>query len=225
MKTSIKLIIGSVLIVLVYFVIQFATNKTGNATDEATVQLSITSSNVTPEPTPTPTPSPETGAGGAGGGGAGGVPACKESWECLEWGECSPAEYQTRTCIDNRRCGTIRNKPSEIQRCNYVTRPANCFDNIKNSNEEGVDCGGNCVSCPSCNDGIKNQDETDIDCGSNCRECFIQAGVSEKRAFGIGIFGLEDLIKEINVFWPAWLLLSILLLIFVQLYHALRENL
>ncbi len=42
---------------------------------------------------------------------------------------------------------------------------------IKNGNETGVDCGGNCTPCPSCNDGIKNQNETDIDCGVLCKAC------------------------------------------------------
>ncbi|MBN1156924.1 hypothetical protein JXA85_04865 [Candidatus Woesearchaeota archaeon] len=72
-----------------------------------------------------------------------------------------------------------------------------CFDNMKNQNEEGIDCGGPCKSCtlcengfkdgeeegidcggdckpcakPSCDDGIKNQDETGVDCGGSCEPC------------------------------------------------------
>lgn len=44
-----------------------------------------------------------------------------------------------------------------------------CYDNIKNQDEEGIDCGGICgVACPSCSDGKQNQDEEGIDCGGPC---------------------------------------------------------
>ncbi len=69
-----------------------------------------------------------------------------------------------------------------------------CYDNIKNQDEAGVDCGGVCggywydnechdepesepqeedepetpVEEPTCNDGVKNQDEVGVDCGGVC---------------------------------------------------------
>lgn len=57
--------------------------------------------------------------------------------------------------------------------CNPCDEP-NCFDGMKNGNETGVDCGGNCNPCkkkPSCNDGIKNGYETGVDCGGHCDPC------------------------------------------------------
>ena len=46
-----------------------------------------------------------------------------------------------------------------------------CFDNIKNQDEEDVDCGGNCNPCQSCDDGIQNGNEKGVDCGGNCNPC------------------------------------------------------
>ena len=46
-----------------------------------------------------------------------------------------------------------------------------CNDGIKNGNETGVDCGGNCPPCSTCNDGIKNGNETGVDCGGSCPPC------------------------------------------------------
>jgi hypothetical protein len=59
-----------------------------------------------------------------------------------------------------------------------------CYNGIKDSNETGVDCGGNCPPCnwtlpggaggwtfDSCNNGVKDNDETGIDCGGSCRPC------------------------------------------------------
>ncbi|MFH0936099.1 MAG: hypothetical protein V1815_00275 [Candidatus Woesearchaeota archaeon] len=57
-----------------------------------------------------------------------------------------------------------------------------CFNNIKDSDEIGIDCGGSCPTCNSCNDGILNQGEEKTqqnlgnnkisDCGgSNCPSC------------------------------------------------------
>ena len=41
---------------------------------------------------------------------------CYESWTCSDWGDCSGG-IQTRTCTDNRGCGTTRNKPTESRTC------------------------------------------------------------------------------------------------------------
>ncbi len=48
---------------------------------------------------------------------------------------------------------------------------ATCFDRIQNQNETNIDCGGPCLACPSCNDRIKNQGETEVDCGGPCKKC------------------------------------------------------
>lgn len=216
MKTSTKLIIGSVMIFLIYLSIQLATNNTGRATDEATVKFSIISNVTEEEAAPTPTPS--TGRGGIIGGIS--IPGCKEKWECSDWDQCQSSEYQSRECIDFNKCKTIKNKPVEIQRCNYVTRPATCFDNLQNSGEEGIDCGGLCVPCPSCSDGIRNQDEIDVDCGGLCAPCIKKVEVEESPI----ILGLRDIFGRMDVFWPVWLLLSLLLLIFVYLYELFKET-
>jgi hypothetical protein len=58
------------------------------------------------------------------------------------------------------------------------TSDPSCFDNIKNQDEEDVDCGGICQACESCFDGRCNQDEdcnfilnSPPDCGGSCNEC------------------------------------------------------
>jgi len=51
------------------------------------------------------------------------------------------------------------------------TQFGNCTDGKQNQNEEGVDCGGPCMTCSSCGDGIKNASEVGIDCGGSCPSC------------------------------------------------------
>ena len=57
---------------------------------------------------------------------------------------------------------------------NYQTETSypTCSDEIKNGDEEGVDCGGSCpdacVPEPTCYDGIQNGDEEGVDCGGSC---------------------------------------------------------
>lgn len=51
-----------------------------------------------------------------------------------------------------------------------------CFDGILNQGEEGIDCGGPCITAcaeePSCHDGVMNGDETGVDCGGAfCPPC------------------------------------------------------
>ena len=218
MKTKYKLLIGFLALFIFIIIALYLLNQAGTGRATATVEFSI-QSNVSTPPAPAPTVEP----GSSGGGGGGGITKCVENWLCGDWDLCPQSEYQTRSCSDLRKCRTIKNKPSEIQRCNYLTRPSNCFDNIQNRNEEGIDCGGNCVQCPNCFDGIKNQNEADVDCSGQCKECISEADVKDKAAFGV-VFGIGNLLKEINLFWPVWLLLSLLLLIFMQLYHDIKEN-
>lgn len=58
----------------------------------------------------------------------------------------------------------------------------NCYNGVKDGNETGVDCGGNCPPCgwtspilnyanAHCHNGIKDGDETGIDCGGSCKPC------------------------------------------------------
>ncbi|MBU0761120.1 MAG: hypothetical protein KJ858_05510 [Nanoarchaeota archaeon] len=79
--------------------------------------------------------------------------------------------FQTRTCIDTNKCGTIASKPAEIVECYFSLGPS-CSDEIKNCHDDAcefiVDCGGPCEPCPTCSDNIKNQDEEKIDCGPPC---------------------------------------------------------
>lgn len=56
------------------------------------------------------------------------------------------------------KVGSLSGKPS-------------CFDNIKNQDEQGIDCGGNCESCATCNDRVQNGDEIGVDCGGSCNSC------------------------------------------------------
>ncbi len=75
-----------------------------------------------------------------------------------------------------------------------------CYDNKKNGDETGVDCGGSCLGCengdpcledmdclsyycknnicsaPSCTDNIMNGLETDTDCGGDCPACPLDSG-------------------------------------------------
>ncbi|MFP4112188.1 MAG: hypothetical protein ACLFPQ_06095 [Candidatus Woesearchaeota archaeon] len=80
-----------------------------------------------------------------GGGGGGGAPpshsSCTEDWTCSLYGACKSDGTQTRTCTDNNKCGTTRNKPDVMRSCEYG---GSCSDGIKNKDETGVDCGGSC---------------------------------------------------------------------------------
>lgn len=52
-----------------------------------------------------------------------------------------------------------------------------CDDGVQNGNEEGIDCGGDCPdTCYTCDDGIQNGYETGIDCGGNCPDCYTWTG-------------------------------------------------
>ncbi len=63
--------------------------------------------------------------------------------------------------------------------------PSCCKDGVKNGNETGVDCGGNCPPCPpTCNDGVKNGDETYKDCGGSCPVCWFCKNGVQNPGFG-----------------------------------------
>ncbi|GAF81953.1 unnamed protein product, partial [marine sediment metagenome] len=65
---------------------------------------------------------------------------CSPNWECTGWSECVN-ETQSRTCEDTIGCGIEDGKPVVSQSCEL---PETCFDEIKNQNETGIDCGGVC---------------------------------------------------------------------------------
>ena len=161
----------------------------------------------------------EAGAGGGGAeSGAGGAasalgPArapfyrCDEKWECSDWSICSLDGIKTRKCRDINNCNTKQKKPVEIEKCEY--QPT-CDDGIKNGNEEGIDCGGNCQPCfvPNCFDGMKNQNEESIDCGGVCKSCEI------KKFAKIPFFELPAFIKIPKKFpWILVLVIASLILL------------
>jgi len=71
------------------------------------------------------------------------VVLCAENWQCNDWGPCINSSH-SRICIDNSSCGTFTTKPAETE---YCTAAASCFDGIKDGNETGIDCGGECPAC------------------------------------------------------------------------------
>ncbi len=72
-----------------------------------------------------------------------------------------------------------------------------CNDNIKNGNETGVDCGGECAPCTiaSCDDGILNGNETGVDCGGVCNPC------SEGLLIPYGGFQAPNSYSGYTLFW------------------------
>ena len=82
--------------------------------------------------------------------------------------------YHERECIDLKHCKSIKKKPGLIEECYYTENPT-CGDGIRNCHEGSceilIDCGGPCFDCPTCNDGLKNQDEEGVDCGGQCSLC------------------------------------------------------
>lgn len=140
---------------------------------------------------------------------SGGLPPyqkCEEKWECSEWSVCSIEEIRTRKCKDVNKCGTTKEKPHEVEECEYIPT---CFDGVQNGEEEGIDCGGPCAPCivPNCFDGIKNchdgSCEEDIDCGGPCEPC-----IREKREPILEIAGLIKIPRQ----FPWFMLILILIL-------------
>ncbi len=156
---------------------------------------------VTVEDVPEPEQFTGGGGGGGGGGSSYDdeyepMAECLQDWQCGNWSDCmyrwivvnttgnqtinltnynmsyyNHSEHdgiQARTCADLSHCNYWWNKPNETKWCFYLP---NCYDNILNQDEEGVDCGGSCGPCATCTDGILNHGETDIDCGGPCPSC------------------------------------------------------
>ncbi len=61
---------------------------------------------------------------------------------------------------------------SRVNSASCLLLNCECNDGIQNGNETGIDCGGDCLVCPTCDDGILNGDELATDCGgTDCPDC------------------------------------------------------
>ncbi len=118
--------------------------------------------------------------------------ACNNSM----WGICINATYP----FPNDLCGTNGAGNSldddcdgqTDEGCTQLTANAttNCFNGIKDGDEEGIDCGGSCRRCPTCNDQIQNQNETGVDCGGPCLSCAsCSDGVQNQNETGVDCGG------------------------------------
>ena len=73
-----------------------------------------------------------------------------------------------------------------------------CDDGVQNGNETGIDCGGDCPdTCYTCDDGIQNGYETGIDCGGNCPDCYTWTGTNLTNGKIRDIFFIDDYIGYI----------------------------
>jgi len=92
-------------------------------------------------------------SGGSGGGSS--LPivkaSCLQKWTCSVWSKCSDDGKQSRTCTLQEDCSQTTTAPAPVRpfESQSCAKPvtASCSDNIKNQNEENVDCGGVCEPC------------------------------------------------------------------------------
>ena len=81
----------------------------------------------------------------------------------------------TAECVQGLVCGRNNGPQFNMPAGWDVCVPAHCQNRVQDTanGETGVDCGGDCGSCPAnCTDNIQNQDETDVDCGGGqCNAC------------------------------------------------------
>jgi hypothetical protein len=85
-------------------------------------------------------PSPPTNGGNGGNGGS----TCIPVWDCDDWGDCQLDGYKYRTCTDIKDCHKIDGKPDEQLKC---TAAELCNNGLRDSAEQGIDCGGACPPC------------------------------------------------------------------------------
>ncbi len=69
--------------------------------------------------------------------------SCTPDWKCGDWQDCIN-NSQIRVCINKNKCNNNENKPETKQECHIN---GTCYDRIKNQNEIGIDCGGECKPC------------------------------------------------------------------------------
>ncbi|MBW2994797.1 thrombospondin type 3 repeat-containing protein, partial [Candidatus Woesearchaeota archaeon] len=77
--------------------------------------------------------------------GGGGSSTCKPDWKCTEWGDCDINGYKHRTCNDENNCNVIDGVPELSMQCSAEEL---CDNGLKDSGEDGIDCGGACEPCP-----------------------------------------------------------------------------
>ncbi|MBN2042449.1 MAG: carboxypeptidase regulatory-like domain-containing protein [Candidatus Aenigmarchaeota archaeon] len=93
-------------------------STTGNSVSDGEVKSSIIKLTASTAPPPGPG-GPGAGTSPSGGPGPSG---CTERWTCTAWSECPIEGLQTRTCTDDNRCGSTRDKPAVVQGCVYPVR-------------------------------------------------------------------------------------------------------
>ncbi len=64
------------------------------------------------------------------------VEGCIHNWECSDWSECSVAGIQKRICTDSNNCGTVENKPSETETCEYEIQQTQSDTESETNSEE-----------------------------------------------------------------------------------------
>ncbi|MEK6949166.1 MAG: hypothetical protein AABX34_03025, partial [Nanoarchaeota archaeon] len=103
------------------------------------------------------------GGGSAGNGGSGNSGwSCRYKVECTAWSECFNGE-QTRSCenvavvpfYSSAKCEYLEEQETERE----CIEPPTCSDNIKNQDEDGIDCGGPCGPCFSIGIGKEEVEE------------------------------------------------------------------
>lgn len=117
-----------------------------------------------------PVSSQTTGGSSIGGG-------CNANWTCSDWSSCSPEGIQTRSCVDQKKCGTTANKPAETQNCTYTppAPPAVCGDGSCNGDESCSTCEQDCGVCPQppavCGNNKCDEGEDCSNCAADCGAC------------------------------------------------------
>ena len=75
----------------------------------------------------------------------GGSSTCKPDWQCTGWSECDINGYKHRDCSDANNCNVIDGVPETSMKCSTEEL---CDNGLKDSGEDGIDCGGACEPCP-----------------------------------------------------------------------------
>lgn len=92
------------------------------------------------------------------------MPTCEEGFACVD-----------STCVEESDPNTCESDEEYNPQLRVCLVPS-CDNGIKDSAEEGPDCGGPCAPCSeeaTCTDGIQNGGETGVDCGGSCAACVI----------------------------------------------------
>ena len=85
---------------------------------------------------------------------SGGSSSCLESWVCQDWNECTNSK-ETRTCLDENRCGTTITKPAILRNCQESSLPSYLDDS-----EDNIDTSSN--SFDSSSDFIEKDEESSL---------------------------------------------------------------